>query len=223
MDIITLILANIEYLNLLPFKLFIKKYYPSLYKIMLHHKGTPKEINKKFKNRRISSAFISSIKSKRNQKITMGISAKGKVQSVLVLKGENKKDNNSDTSNLLAKVLNVQGEVVIGDRALKVYLKQEKSSIDLGEYWFNRYNLPFVFATFSINTHKKLYNKIQKKFLKKKIKIPFYISQNICLEKDIKRVELLAYLNLIYYNINYKELKSLKIFRYLAKKKSKFN
>ena len=98
MDIITLILANIDYINLLPFKLFIKKHYPSLYKRMLHHKGTPKEINKKFKNRKISSAFISSIKSKRTQKLTMGISAKGKVQSVLVLKGKNKTDKNSDTS-----------------------------------------------------------------------------------------------------------------------------
>jgi chorismate dehydratase len=217
MDIKTLILANIEYINLLPFKLFIKRYYPSLYKRMLHHKGTPKEINKKFKNRQINSAFISSIKSKRTQKITMGISAKGEVQSVLVLKGENKKDENSDTSNVLAQILNIKGEVIIGDRALKVYLKKEKDFIDLSEFWFKKYKLPFVFATFSINTYKKLYNKIQQEFLNHKIKIPFFVSKNVCLEKDITRKELLDYLNVIYYDINYKERLSLKLFRSLAK------
>ena len=219
MDIITLILANIEYINLLPFKLFIKKHYPSLYKRMTHHKGTPKAINKKFKNRQISSAFISSIKSKRNQKITMGISAKGKVQSVLVLEGKDKADKHSDTSNMLAKTLNIKGEVIIGDKALQVYLKKEKPFIDLGEHWFNRYKLPFVFATFSINTHKKLYNKIQKEFLNQKVKIPFFISKKIYLEKNITRVELLEYLSIIYYHIGYKERMSLKIFRCLAKMK----
>lgn len=54
----------------------------------------------------------------------MGICANKRVLSVLVEKNtSNAKDPSSATSNALAKVLKQDGKVIIGDKALKLYLK----------------------------------------------------------------------------------------------------
>jgi len=212
-----MILANIDYLNLLFFKLFIKKNYPSLYPKMMYHKSYPSKINSKFKKRQISGAFISSIKAQKQKNIIMGICANKEVRSVLSLKGDNKKDIESNTSNILAQILDINGEVVIGDKALKIYIENKKIFIDLAEAWYSKYKKPFVFAVFSINSHQKSYKKMQQKFLKQNTKIPFYIYENICKLHDISRKDLFEYLNIIYFKINQKEIKSLRLFWKLSK------
>ncbi|NES53489.1 menaquinone via futalosine step 1, partial [Escherichia coli] len=82
------------------------------------------------------------------------------------------------TSNALDKVLKQDGKVIIGDKALKLYLKDPSKYIDLCAKWHEKTGSPFVFARFSCVQKKALYKKILKKFPKTKIKIPYYILQN---------------------------------------------
>jgi len=114
-----IIFASISYLNLLPFQIFIKKKINNtqIKQIMLFRRSIPSKINKEFKKRKVDAAFISSIKSK-NQKCTnAGIIANQEVYSVFALNGKQSFDIESDTSNALCKVLNIKGQVLIGDKA----------------------------------------------------------------------------------------------------------
>jgi len=95
--------------------------------------------------RHIDAGFISSIESPKYNCTNLGIIANKAVYSVFVLEGENKSDHESATSNALAKVLNLQGEVLIGDKALKYYLEGGQG-IDLAKEWYKQTTLPFVFA-----------------------------------------------------------------------------
>ena len=87
------------------------------------------------------------------------------------LRGENAADPASASSNHLAKVLDLQGKVLIGDAALKYYLSGGEG-IDLAEAWHQKTNLPFVFARLCYNKHGKAIEKLAKKFGKTKVKIP---------------------------------------------------
>lgn len=207
-----MVIGQIEYLNLLPFYLFIKK---SNYKIIFK-KGYPSQINSLFYQKKVDSAFISSIKSKNKHCLDAGIIANKKVLSVLVCENDNKTDIESATSNILSKVLKVKGEVVIGDKALKRYYENNNCK-DLASIWFERYNLPFVFARFCINKNDKTYKTLLNKFLKTKIKIPTYLIQKESTRLGISNKNIKEYLNLIYYKMGYKEKKSLKLFLKLSK------
>ncbi|MGX2972470.1 MqnA/MqnD/SBP family protein [Helicobacter sp. T3_23-1059] len=119
--------GKIEFLNLLPFDMFIKSYpLPSRFKQSLFAKSSyPAKLNQSFLFNRIDAGFISSIAGveshrKLNGKYATksGIIAKGAVWSVLVRHASLKADFQSDTSNALSKVLNLKGEVLIGDKAL---------------------------------------------------------------------------------------------------------
>ena len=119
--------GKIEFLNLLPFDMFIKSYpLPSRFKQILFAKSSyPSKLNQSFLFNRIDAGFISSIAGveshrKLNGKYATksGIIAKGAVWSVLVRHVSPKADFQSDTSNALSKVLNLKGEVLIGDKAL---------------------------------------------------------------------------------------------------------
>ncbi len=176
-----------------------------------YRKNVPSQINKALKKAQIDAGFISSIDSSKYHCTNLGIIANRAVHSVFVVKGENKIDNESATSNCLAKLLNVQGEVVIGDKALTYYLKGGEG-IDLSLEWYRRTKLPFVFARLCYRCHGKSVKKLAKTFSKQPIKIPQYILKREAKRREITPAQLLWYLKHIEYNMNYKSKKSLKLF-----------
>lgn len=214
-----MIFAKIDFINLLPFHVYIKKNVRSnqIKSIINHHKSYPAKINEKFKKREVDSAFISSIASRKEKSINLGIVAKKEVQSVLLIPGKYQKDFQSETSNALAKVLKLEGSVLIGDKALKYFHQNEdKNFIDLSQAWNQKYNLPFVFALLCYNKHGKLLNTLTKDFKKEQIKIPQYILKQYEKRSGISRKQILAYLKLIDYTIGIKEKRALKLFLKLS-------
>ncbi|CAM4136605.1 MqnA/MqnD/SBP family protein [Campylobacter armoricus] len=219
-----MIFGKIDYLNLLPLHIYLKKSaFPNYVKQTTEYKkGVPSKLNRHLYFRRIDAAIISSIESRRKKYKTLnvGICANKKVKSVLVKKhSQSKEDASSATSNALAKVLKQKGEVVIGDKALKLYLQNPKDYIDLCELWYEKTNLPFVFARFSCVKNFSIYKKMMKNFIKSKIFIPQYILLNYSKSRNLSQKEISAYLKLIYYKIGVKEQMALK--KFLAKTNSK--
>ena len=207
-------IGRIEYLNLLPFHLFIKKNF-SHYTTKTSY---PSKINQLFKTNSINAAFISSIKSKNKKCLDAGIIANKKVLSVLVCEGKIKDDIESNTSNILAKILHQNGEILIGDKALKRYHNNNINCKDLATLWYQKHNLPFVFARFCINNQNSKYKKMIDKFLSSKTKIPQYILKKYALKHSLSKTQIKEYLDLITYKITHKEKKSLKKFLKLANK-----
>ena len=201
-----MVIGKIDYLNLLPFHLFIKRYN------IKTKEGYPSQINRMFDKKLVEAGFISSIKSKNKKCFDVGIIANKKVMSVLVCEGKNRDDFESNTSNVLAKILHLKGEVIIGDKALQIYFKDLKNCKDLANEWYKKYKLPFVFARFCVNKNYKQYEKLINKFLKTKVKIPQYILKQKAKKLGLTTKEVKNYLNLIYYKMGYKEKRSLKIF-----------
>lgn len=217
-----MIFGKIDYINLLPFHVYLKQssFTNSFKKACEYKKSYPSSINKKFKKREVDAAFISSIESNKKyiKTLDLGIVAKKDVKSVLIKKGtKTKKDPHSATSNVLARVLKVEGEVYIGDKALKLYLENPDDYIDLANAWNCKYHLPFVFARLSVNKHFKVYKKISDNFKNKRIKIPQYVLKKYANERKIPPKEIQKYLTLISYKIGVKEQRGLKLFLKRAK------
>ena len=215
-----MIFGKIEYLNLLPFHIFMKRFSRSSQAkaIMNHKKNVPAKINNSFSNRRVDAAFISSIAAKKYKYVNLGIIAKKEVRSVLVIPSRKYlRDKESASSNILAKILQQNGEVIIGDKALRYALKNS-DYIDLAELWNKRENLPFVFALLCYHKDKKSYKKIEKEFLKKEYKIPRYLLNKAAKATGIKQKDILEYLKLISYNLDKKAKLGLKKFYNEAKK-----
>lgn len=206
-----MIFGKIEYLNLLPFHVFMKRFTKSSQQSMSMHyyRDVPAKTNKKFISKKVDAAFISSIRAKRQKHVNLGIIAKKEVLSVLVVPSENDvKDKESETSNVLARILNVQGEVLIGDKALRYYL-QNKEHTDLAKKWNEKHNLPFVFALLCYHKDKALYKKIEKNFLKRRVKIPRYILDEASKRTDVAHDDILNYLKHISYDVDIKAKKGL--------------
>ena len=217
-----MIFAKIDFINLLPFHIFIKKNISStqLKSIIEYKKSYPSFINNQFKKRKVDSAFISSIASRNEKFLDFGIVAKDDVLSVLLIPGSDEKDFQSQTSNALAKVLNLEGKVIIGDKALKFYHENKDiEKIDLAKQWKNKYNLPFVFAVLCFNSNKKALSNLTKNFNKKHIKIPQYILEQYSKRSAVSKNDILEYLKKIDYDLGIKEKRSLKLFLKLAKEK----
>ena len=217
-----MIFAKIDFINLLPFHIFIKKNIQSsqLKASIEYKKSYPSAINKKFKKRVVDSAFISSIASRNEKSLDFGIVAKDEVLSVLLISGIQQDDYQSDTSNALAKVLNLKGKVIIGDKALNFYHEnKDLTKIDLAKQWKEKYNLPFVFAVLCFNANKKALDKLTKNFNKKHIKIPQYILEKYSIRSNISKKHILEYLEKIHYKLEIKEKRSLKLFLKLTKEK----
>jgi len=147
----------------------------------------------------------------------MGIVAIGAVDSVLIIPGEFKKDFQSDTSNALAKVLEINGQVIIGDKALYEFNNSDTTFIDLAQEWKKKYHLPFVFARLFINKHEKYLTKLTQKFLSSKVFIPQYILEKYAKRSGVSQKKIKNYLTKIHYKIGTKEKQSLKLFLKLAK------
>jgi len=217
-----MLFAKIDFINLLPFTVFIKKNIRSLHhqQIINYHKSYPSKINKRFKKRKIDAAFISSIKSKNEKCTDLGIVADGEVLSVLALQGEYQKDFQSDTSNVLAKVLDIKGKVLIGDKALLYYHNDpSKDFIDLAKAWKERYGLPFVFARLCYNGNQKHLCMLAKKFAKEKVFIPQYILKQYVQNSGLSAEQIREYLKKIKYQLGYKEKRALKLFFKLISQK----
>lgn len=215
-----MIFGKIEYLNLLPFHVFMKRFTKSAQQSMsMHYKrGVPSEINKKFIARRVDAAFISSVSARKYKNVGLGIIAKGKVKSVIsIAQKDDEKDKESATSNVLANVLNISGKVLIGDKAL-MHTLTSNNYIDLSQEWYARYNTPFVFALLCYHKDRKKYMLIERNFLKQKIKIPQYILKQASLRTGIEVRDIIEYLELISYEYNIKAQHGLKKFYLLIDK-----
>lgn len=208
-----MLFGSISYLNLLPFQVFLKRYIKSNAAKMSfgYKRAVPSQINKALKRREVNAAFISSVTSAKCKCTDLGIIADKKVYSVLLLKGPNQSDPASATSNQLARVLNLQGKVLIGDEALKHYLKGGEG-IDLAEAWYEETGLPFVFARLCYNKHEKAIQKLAKSFSHTKVKIPQYILKKEAKKRGITPKQLTWYLEHIHYKMDDKAKKSLKLF-----------
>lgn len=209
-----MVFGKIEYLNLLPFHVFMKRFTKSSQQSMsMHYKrGVPANINKKFLSRKVDAAFISSISAKKHNNVGLGIIAKKEVLSVLVVPDvANEMDVESASSNVLAQVLDIKGKVLIGDKALKHYL-QNKPHVDLAAEWNRRYNLPFVFALLCYHKDKEHYKNIQRHFLKQKVKIPQYILSQASQRTKVDKQDILNYLTYISYDLDNKAKRGLSLF-----------
>lgn len=217
-----MLFAKIEFINLLPFHIFIKKNIKSnqLKSMIEYKKSYPSLITNKFKRRHVHSAFISSIESRNEKFLPLGIVARSEVLSVLLVPGKEKEDYQSKTSNALAKVLDLKGEVIIGDKALKFYHDEKDTyKIDLATAWQEKYKLPFVFAVLCYNKHESQLKKLTKNFDKSHIKIPQYILEQYSKRSGVSKKNILLYLKKIDYDLGLKEQRALKLFLKLAKEK----
>jgi chorismate dehydratase len=215
-----LIFGKIDFLNLLPFHVFIKRYARSTqFQQSLHyHKGVPSALNREFAMRRIDAAFISSITAKNCHHFGVGIVAQREVLSVLSLPNADKDDSDSATSNLLARILDIHGEVLIGDKALRYYYSGG-DHIDLGGIWHERTNLPFVFALLCTHHHTDELRRLSRAFVSKKVKIPYYILMEASLQSGLSPEQITHYLKFISYKVGEKEERGYKRFVQEAKKR----
>ena len=214
-----MLFGSISYLNLLPFQLFLKRYIKSnAAKMSFRYKrAVPSQINKALKRREVNAAFISSVTSQKCKCTNLGIIAHKKVYSVLLFEGENESDPASATSNKLAKVLDLQGKVLIGDAALKHYFDGGEG-VDLAEAWYKKTGLPFVFARLCYNKHTKAIQKLAKSFSHTKVRIPQYVLKQEAKKRGITPKQLTWYLEHIYYEMDDKAKKSLRLFLKKSKK-----
>ncbi len=176
-----------------------------------YKRAVPSQINKALQRREVHAAFISSVTSAKCKCTDLGIIADQKVYSVLLLEGGNEIDPASATSNQLARVLELQGKVLIGDAALKHYFN-EGTGIDLAEAWYKETGLPFVFARLCYNKHEQAIQKLARTFAQTKVKIPQYILKKEAKKRGITPKQLTWYLSHIRYKMDDKAKKSLKLF-----------
>lgn len=187
---------------------------------MNYKKNVPSQINKALKSRQIDAGFISSIASEKYHCTDLGIIADQVVHSVLVVEGEDEPDQESASSNRLAKILGLQGKVLIGDKALKYHLDGGQG-VDLATAWHDETQLPFVFGRLCCVSNCSQIRKLSQRFSRQSIKIPQYILKREAEKREISAKQLLWYLKHIEYNMNHKSKKSLKLFLRKAKRKQR--
>ncbi len=224
----SVLFGSINYLNLLPFQIFMKQKLKNTRakQAMIWKRSTPSEMNSLFHKHKIDAAFISSVTTRKSSCMDLGIVADGEVLSVILIPGKKVDDRESATSNILARVLDLEGEVIIGDKALTLK-RQDRKSLDLAAEWKKSTKLPFVFARLCYNEKKRLISKLAKEFSKRKHKIPVYYLKKAAHNGNITEKELLDYLSRISYDLGWREKKSLYIFlkksRSIAPKARRYN
>ena len=212
-----MLFGSISYLNLLPFQLFLKRHLQSnAAKMSFRYKrAVPSQINHALKRKAIHAAFISSVESRQSTCVDLGIIAKRRVYSVLLLEGEQQRDPASATSNRLAEVLGLKGRVLIGDAALAYYLRGGEG-IDMAEAWHEKTGLPFVFARLCYNRNGAYLRKLAKRFTSQNTRIPQYILKKEAAKRGITPKELTWYLEHIHYEMDWKAKRGLKRFLRVA-------
>ena len=187
-------------------------------KCILLKKSYPAKLNQDFLFGRIDAGFISSIAGYdshyAHRACPSGIIAKGAVWSVIVKKGSGF-DYQSDTSNALSQILGLQGEVLIGDRAL-VFKRSGGEFEDMGEKWWECTGLPFVFGRLCFRAHGELIGRISRMFNKryatKRKKIPHYMLAAAARRSGLEPWYILEYLEHIFYAMGSKEKHGLERF-----------
>ena len=208
-----MLFGSISYLNLLPFQLFLKRTirHNGAKMAFRYKRAVPSQINASLKRREVNAAFISSVHAPEFACTDLGIIARGPVYSVFALPGESGDDPASETSNRLAKVLGVDGRILIGDAALKYYLDGGEA-IDLAKTWHDRTGLPFTFARLCYNRHGKEIQKLAKRFAHTHIRIPQYVLRQEAAKRGITPKQLLWYLEHIHYEMDWQAKRGLKKF-----------
>jgi chorismate dehydratase len=208
--------GKIDYINLAPFHVYLKRHIKnSRFKQSIEYKKSyPSHINKLFKRRQVDAAFISSIESRRGnfRCYDAGIVAHREIRSVLVKRGAYRSDSESATSNALAKRLGIDGEVIIGDKALRAWLENPSAYEDLAALWYAKYRLPFVFARFCVNRHHDYYRGVIRGFLRARTKIPLYMLRRYADRSGIPVREIRSYLKLVHYEIDHHAARGLEKF-----------
>lgn len=210
--------GRIDYLNLLPFHVFMKRYLRSSRSQMMlrHGANVPSAVNRAYRFRKIDAAFISSIRAKRQRHLGLGIIADGEVRSVLLLPSEAPgRDAASETSNVLADVLGLRGRVLIGDPALRAYLGGAEA-LDLAAEWKKRFGLPFVFALLCYQAEETQMKRLGKAFARHPKKIPQYLLQRASVHTGVPPDAILSYLERIHYRLDHRAQRSLRKFWKLA-------
>lgn len=216
-----MIFGKIDFLNLLPFHVFVKRYARTLrfHQSLHYHRGVPSALNRDFAMRRIDAAFISSITARNCRHFGAGIVAKREVLSVLSLPADGlKKDSDSATSNRLAQILGVEGEVLIGDKALRHYYTGQPCT-DLGKVWHEQTGLPFVFALLCTHNHPDEISSMSRVFVRTKVRIPHYILAEASKRTGFSPKQILHYLRFISYRVGEKEKRGYKRFVKEARKR----
>ncbi len=208
-----MLFGSIQYLNLLPFQLFLKRALPhNGAKMAFRYKrAVPSQINASLRRGEVNAAFISSVHAPRFACTDLGIVARGAVYSVFVLPGAEGDDPASETSNRLAKVLGLHGRVLIGDAALKYYLDGGEG-IDLAAEWHARTGLPFTFARLCYNRHGAIIKKLARDFTRHRTRIPQYILKEEASKRGITPKQLLWYLEKIHYEMGWEVKRGLRKF-----------
>ncbi len=208
-----MLFGSIQYLNLLPFQLFLKRALPhNGAKMAFRYKrAVPSQINASLRRGEVNAAFISSVHAPRFTCTDLGIIARGAVYSVLVLPEAEGDDPASETSNRLAKVLGLHGRVLIGDAALKYYLDGGEG-IDLAAEWYARTGLPFTFARLCYNRHGAIIKKLARDFTQHRTRIPQYILKREAAKRGITPKQLSWYLENIHYEMDWEVKRGLRKF-----------
>ena len=210
-----MIFGKIAYLNLLPFHMFLKRELrqSAEKKAWLLRGSVPSKINRDFEAGRIDAAVISSIKSRGRLCTDFGIVAEGEVMSVLLLPGGKKRDTDSDTSNALAAVLGLEGEVMIGDKALGYRLRHPDHGIDLAQAWKEQTGLPFVFARLCAHPrHIERVRRLAERFFAAPTKVPYAVLKKEAAAHGLTAHQLQRYLKKIHYRLGWREKRSLRLF-----------
>jgi len=207
------IFGSINYINLLPFRVFLKRYLRSNQskQAFTYRRDVPSGINRAFAKGTVNAAFISSIRSRGCKCTDLGIIAEGNVHSVFVLEGDERIDTDSATSNVLANVLGLKGRVLIGDKALKNYL-DNGTGTDLAQKWYEKTGLPFAFARLCYNRHGDMIEKLARRFAAAPVRIPRYILLRESRLKGIPPGDILWYLEHINYKFDHRSHRALKLF-----------
>ncbi|WP_457596888.1 MqnA/MqnD/SBP family protein [Hydrogenimonas sp.] len=216
-----MVFGKIEYLNLLPFHQFLKRYFRHGAEKAAWRKkgGHPAAVNEALRRGRIDAAVISSVASRRWRCADMGIVADGAVWSVLALPGENRPDEESATSNALAGVLGIEGRLLIGDKALRHYFEKGEG-IDLAAEWKARTGLPFVFARLcGRGRHARRIGRIGRLFLKAPVQVPYRDRARAAEKLGITVSQLDSYLARIGYRLGWRERRALARFLKAAGRK----
>jgi len=184
--------------------------------MLRHGANVPSAINRAYRVRKIDAAFISSIRAEGQKHLNLGIIADGAVQSVLLLPSQTPRtDRASETSNVLAAVLGLQGRVLIGDPALRAFLEGTEA-VDLAEEWKRRHGLPFVFALLCYQAEHVQMRKLGRAFERHPKKIPQYLLHRASQRTGVAPEHIRTYLQGIHYRMDHRARRSLQKFWKLA-------
>ncbi len=208
-----MLFGSIRYLNLLPFQLFLKRHirHNGAKMAFRYKRAVPSQINASLRRREVNAAFISSVHAPEFACTDLGIIARGPVYSVFALPGGSEDDPASETSNRLARVLGIDGRILIGDAALQYHLKGGEG-IDLAAEWHRRTGLPFVFARLCYNRHGRHIEALARRFARTRTRIPQYILRKEAAKRGITPRQLQWYLKHIHYEMGWRAKRGLKRF-----------